>query len=64
MPNRRKEKFKQTKMLSSRVEQTDYDKLEAVLEDKNLSVQQWMNSAVRSTISGTLSFSGSLLYSK
>lgn len=64
MPNRKKEKFKQTKMLSSRVEQLDYDKLETLLTSQNLSVQQFVNSVVRGYISGTIQFSGSLSYTK
>lgn len=64
MPNRRKEKFRETKMLSSRVEQADYNQLESLLETKNLSVQQFVNSVVRSFISGTIQYSGSLFYSK
>ena len=64
MVNRRKQKFTQTKMLSSRVEMSDYLKLERWLETKNLSVQQFVNSMVRSVISGTAEFSGSLFYSK
>ena len=64
MVNRRKEKFTQTKMLSSRVEQTDYDQLEQKLESQNLSVQQFVNGVVRSFISGTLVHSGSVFCSK
>jgi len=64
MPNRRKEKFKETKMLSSRIEQSDYVKLEELLENQNLSVQQFVNSMVRSFISGAIQHSGSMFYSK
>lgn len=64
MVNRRKEKFYDVKMLSSRVERVDYEKLEQMLETKNLSVQQFLNSMVRSFISGTVQYSGSLFYSK
>lgn len=64
MVNRRKQKFTQTKMLSSRIEMSDYQKLDEFLENKNLSVQQLVNSMVRSVISGTVEFSGSLFYSK
>lgn len=64
MSNRRKQKFLQTKMLSSRVEQTDYDKLEQKLQTENLSVQQFVNSVVRSYVSGTLTYSGSMFYNK
>lgn len=51
-------------MLSSRIEMSDYQKLDEFLENKNLSVQQLVNSMVRSVISGTVDFSGSLFYSK
>lgn len=64
MPNRRKEKFANVKMLSSRIEKEDFDKLEQMLEIKNLSLQQLLNSFVRSFISGTVQYSGSLFYSK
>lgn len=64
MVNRRKEKFQDVKMLSSRIEKEDYIKLEHMLESKNLSVQQFMNSVVRSFISGTIVHSGSLFCSK
>ena len=64
MVNRRKQQFTQTKMLSSRIEQTDYDQLEQLLENKNLSVQQFINSMVRSFLSGTVEYSGSMFYSK
>mgnify|MGYP001588518295 CR=1 len=64
MVNRRKQQFIQTKMLSSRVEQNDYDQLEQKLVSQNLSVQQFVNCVVRSFISGTIVHSGSLFCSK
>lgn len=64
MVNRRKEKFAQAKMLSSRVEQEDYNKFEQLLESKNLSVQQFVNGVVRGFISGTIEHSGSVFCSK
>ncbi|MDO8659921.1 MAG: hypothetical protein Q7K54_04990 [Candidatus Parcubacteria bacterium] len=64
MPNRRKEKFRDVKMLSSRIEKEDYLKLEQMLESKNLSVQQFMNNMVRSFISGTVQVSGTMFQSK
>ena len=64
MANRRKQKFTETKMLSSRVEKQDYWKFEDCLIKDNLSVQQFVNSMVRSYISGAIAFSGSLLCSK
>lgn len=64
MPNRKKEKFQDVKMLSSRIEREDFSKLEKMLEIKNISVQQFMNNIVRSFISGTIEYSGSLFYSK
>ena len=64
MPNRKKQRFSQAKMLSSRVENTDYLQLETLLEKQNLSVQQFVNSVVRSYISGTIAYSGSLFYNK
>lgn len=62
--NRRKQKFTEVKMLSGRIEKQDFWKFEDCLIRDNVSVQQWLNSMVRSYVSGTIQFSGSLLYNK
>lgn len=61
---RRKERFIETKMLSARVEKIDHWKLEDCLNRDNLTIQQWLNSMVRSYVSGNIVFSGSVFYSK
>lgn len=58
---RRKQTFIDPKMLSSRVERSDYNKLEELLIKDRLNVQDFLNTAVRSYISGSVVMSGSAL---
>ncbi len=58
---RKKQTFTDPKMLSSRVERTDYVKLEELLIKDRLNVQDFLNTAVRSYISGSVVVSGSTL---
>ncbi len=58
---RRKQTFTDPKMLSSRVERSDYVKLEECLNRDRLTVQDFLNKAVVSYISGALSLSGSIV---
>jgi hypothetical protein len=61
MPRQRKKPFTQPKMLSSRVEMSDYNKLELKLLKENLSVQDFLNLVVVNYVSGAFSISGSKL---
>ena len=57
---RRLNRFKETKMVSARVELEDYNKLYNILEFKDhLSLQDFINIAVVSYISGNICLSGS-----
>lgn len=50
-----KEKFQKPKMLSSRIEQSDYDKLDLILKFKmGMTVQEFINFTTRQVISGNL----------
>jgi len=61
MGRKRTQGFTSMKMLSSRVEESDYDKFEDCLTRDNLSVQGALNLFIRSYISGNVAFSGSSL---
>jgi len=56
---RKKQTFTDPKMLSSRLERTDYLKLEELLVRDHLSVQDFLNKVVVSYLSGGISLSGS-----
>jgi hypothetical protein len=61
MGRKKKQGFTKMKMLASRIEESDYFKLELFLGTQNKNVQQAINAFVVSCISGNLSFSGSYL---
>ena len=56
---RKKQVFTDPKMLSSRVERADYSKFDMCLIRDRLSVQDFLNKAVVSYISGAIILSGS-----
>ena len=56
---RRRQKFNEPKMLSSRVELSDYYKFEDKITADRCTVQQALNMFVRGYISGTIVVSGS-----
>jgi hypothetical protein len=53
MSKRAKYKFRQIKMLSSRVEQFDFDKAEQMLSKNHLTVQDFVNIVLVNYVSGT-----------
>lgn len=59
MGRRKKSGFENPKMLSSRVEQSDYDKFEDIIREDGKNVQEVINLFVRSYVSGTVRLSGS-----
>lgn len=60
MGRNRKDNFRLPKMLSSRIEQDDYDKFEFIVKYSNgKSIQEAINLFVTEMISGTIAFSGS-----
>lgn len=62
MGRRRKQGFTNMKMLSSRVEAGDFDKLEYILKTRDAkTLQEFVNIVVRNYVSGTVGLSGSSL---
>ena len=62
---RRLNKFRETKMVSARVELEDYNKFYNLLEYRDhVNLQDFVNIAIVNYISGNLYFSGSSLVSK
>jgi hypothetical protein len=64
MGRKKIDRFTKSKMIASRVEETDYWKFELLLKKEHKSLQDVINSFVVSYISGNLVFSGSELVSK
>jgi hypothetical protein len=60
MGRNRKDNFRLPKMLSSRIEQDDYDRFEFIVKYSNgKSIQEAINLFVTEMISGSIIFSGS-----
>jgi hypothetical protein len=57
-------RFAKSKMIASRVEESDYWKFELLLKKEHKSLQEVINTFVVSYISGALVFSGSQLVSR
>jgi hypothetical protein len=64
MGRKKKNTFQKSKMIASRVEESDYWKFELLLKQEHKSLQDVINTFVVSYISGTLVFSGTNLVSK
>lgn len=64
MGRKKKNTFQKSKMIASRVEESDYWKFELLLKQEHKSLQDVINTFVVSYISGTLVFSGTSLISK
>jgi len=54
MPRRKKYKFRNPKMLSSRIEMEDYYKIKKKMREDVINLQQFLNTVVRCYISGTI----------
>jgi hypothetical protein len=59
MGRKKKFLFKEPKMLASRIEKSDFEKISFLLENNNISVQEFINTIVRQYISGNINLSGS-----
>jgi hypothetical protein len=65
MGRRKKQGFLQSKMLASRVEESDYVKFEFILKNRDgKTLQEAINLFVVNYISGAVAFSGSCLVGK
>jgi ABC-type maltose transport system permease subunit len=64
MGRKKKNTFIQSKMIASRVEASDYHKLDVALSQQHKTLQDLINTFVVQFVSGNLYFSGTLLVSK
>lgn len=64
MGRKKIDKFKNPKMIASRVEESDYHKLDVALSQQHKTLQDLINTFVVQFVSGTLYYSGSVIVSK